>query len=199
MLVPRLLYAAGVRSAPLHVASLGGIALCLSLWIRAKTVDQEERNNAERRAIFVGLWPSMFWLLGNAVAEQTLTDDTLQANSPKYVALKHYARYIRPGSRRAPVTVAGSTDVIASAYVNAANGSLTWVILNGSASTQSITIDIPGTAASTYDLVRSSDGSLWQASTLQPSVAQLTFNLAGYGVATVSGGASDLIFADGFD
>lgn len=70
MLVPRLLYAAGVRSAPLHVASLGGIALCLSLWIRAKTVDQEERNNAERRAIFVGLWPSMFWLLGNAVAEQ---------------------------------------------------------------------------------------------------------------------------------
>lgn len=145
----------------------------------------------------------VYWQLsdGNAVAEQTLTDDTLQANSPKYVALKHYARYIRPGSRRAPVTVTGSNDVIASAYVNAANGSLTWVILNGGASTQSITIDIPGTAAASYDLVRSSDGSLWQSSTLEPSSAHLAFTLAGYGVATVSGstGAPDLIFANGFD
>jgi hypothetical protein len=68
MSVPRLLHAAGLRSAPLHVTSLGSIALCLSLWIRAKTVDQEERDNAERRAIFVGLWPAMFWLLGDAVA-----------------------------------------------------------------------------------------------------------------------------------
>ena len=70
MLLPRLLYAAGLRSAPMHAASLGGIALCLSLWVRAKTVDQEERNNAERRAIFVGLWPSMFWLIGDALTEQ---------------------------------------------------------------------------------------------------------------------------------
>lgn len=145
----------------------------------------------------------VYWQMsdGSAVAEQTLTDDTLQANSPKYVALKHYARYIRPGGQRAPVTVSGSTDVVASAYVNAATGSLTWVILNGSASTQSITIEIPGTAAASYDLVRSRDGSLWQASTLQPSSAQLAFSLAGYGVATVSAstGAPDLIFANGFE
>jgi hypothetical protein len=43
--------------------------LCLSLWIRAKTVDQEERGNAERRAIFVGLWPPMLWLIGNALQQ----------------------------------------------------------------------------------------------------------------------------------
>jgi hypothetical protein len=67
MHVPRLLHAAGIRSAPMHGLSLASIALCLSLWIRAKTVDQEERDNAERRAIFVGLWPSMFWLIGDAV------------------------------------------------------------------------------------------------------------------------------------
>jgi hypothetical protein len=70
MLVPRLLHAIGVRSAPMHATSLASIALCLSLWIRAKTVDQEERNNAERRAIFVGLWPSMFWLIGDAVRRE---------------------------------------------------------------------------------------------------------------------------------
>ncbi len=39
---------------------------CIALWIRAKTVDQDERGNAERRALFVGLWPVMFWLIGDA-------------------------------------------------------------------------------------------------------------------------------------
>jgi hypothetical protein len=43
--------------------------LCLTLWIRAKTVDQEERGNAERRAIFVGLWPPMVWLIADTVRE----------------------------------------------------------------------------------------------------------------------------------
>jgi hypothetical protein len=50
----------------LHATSLGSISLCIVLWIRAKTVSQEERGNAERRALFVGLWPAMFWLLGDA-------------------------------------------------------------------------------------------------------------------------------------
>jgi hypothetical protein len=50
----------------LHGASLSNILLCVSLWIRAKTVDQDERGNAERRALFVGLWPVMFWLIGDA-------------------------------------------------------------------------------------------------------------------------------------
>jgi hypothetical protein len=55
------------RAAPaLHVTSLGTVGLCIGLWIRAKTVSQEERGNAERRALFVGLWPAMFWLLGDA-------------------------------------------------------------------------------------------------------------------------------------
>jgi hypothetical protein len=49
-----------------HVTSLGTIGFCIGLWIRAKTVSQEERANAERRALFVGLWPPMFWLLGDA-------------------------------------------------------------------------------------------------------------------------------------
>jgi hypothetical protein len=54
-------------SAPaLHAASVGSVGLCVGLWLRAKTVDQEERGNAERRAIFVGLWPSMLWLVGDA-------------------------------------------------------------------------------------------------------------------------------------
>jgi hypothetical protein len=61
------LHRAGLRGWQLHSMSLGSVGLCLGLWIRAKTVDQEMRGNAERRAIFVGLWPPMFWLIGDAV------------------------------------------------------------------------------------------------------------------------------------
>jgi hypothetical protein len=51
----------------MHTLSLTGVALCLGLWVQAKTVDQSERGNAERRALFVGLWPAMLWLLGDAL------------------------------------------------------------------------------------------------------------------------------------
>lgn len=51
----------------LHVTSLAGIGLCVLLWLRAKTFDQDERGNAERRALFVGLWPPTFWLIGDAI------------------------------------------------------------------------------------------------------------------------------------
>ena len=66
-MVTKLLRAAGLRGWYLHVTSLGAVALCIALWIRAKTVDQEERGNAERRALFVGLWPPMLWLIGEAL------------------------------------------------------------------------------------------------------------------------------------
>jgi hypothetical protein len=78
----RLLHALGLRSAYLHVTSMATIALCIGLWIRAKTVDQEERGNAERRALFVGLWPPMLWLIGDALElreqEGSTTLQTLQ-------------------------------------------------------------------------------------------------------------------------
>ena len=57
----------GMRSSHLQLASLGSVGLCIGLWIRAKTVDQEERGNAERRALFVGLWPPTIWLIGNSL------------------------------------------------------------------------------------------------------------------------------------
>jgi hypothetical protein len=66
-MLSKALQNAGLRGWHLHVTSLATVWLCVALWIRAKTVDQEERGNAERRALFVGLWPPMFWLIGDAV------------------------------------------------------------------------------------------------------------------------------------
>lgn len=62
-----LLKRAGFRSDHLQVFSMGSVALCIALWMRAKTVDQDERGNAERRALFVGLWPPTFWLIGDSL------------------------------------------------------------------------------------------------------------------------------------
>ena len=53
-----------------HAVSLLNIWACVALWIRAKTVDQGERGNAERRALFVGLWPVQLWLIGDAAARR---------------------------------------------------------------------------------------------------------------------------------
>jgi hypothetical protein len=65
-----LLHRLGLRGWMLHSTSFGGISLCIGLWVRAKTVDQDERGNAERRALFVGLWPPMFWLIGDAIERE---------------------------------------------------------------------------------------------------------------------------------
>jgi hypothetical protein len=61
------LHQLGLRGWHCHATSLASIGLCIALWIRAKTVDQDERGNAERRALFVGLWPPMFWLIGDTI------------------------------------------------------------------------------------------------------------------------------------
>ena len=62
-----LLARLGLRGSYLHAASLGSVLLCINLWIRAKTIGEDERGNAERRALFVGLWPPMFWLMGDSL------------------------------------------------------------------------------------------------------------------------------------
>ncbi|MCE0763890.1 hypothetical protein ACQP04_27605 [Pseudonocardia halophobica] len=70
MTIGTILRRAGVRAIHLQSVSLGCIALCIGLWMRAKTVDQEERGNAERRALFVGLWPPTFWLISESVRRE---------------------------------------------------------------------------------------------------------------------------------
>jgi hypothetical protein len=67
------LFRIGARSWMGHASSLGAVGLCIGLWIRAKTVDQDERGNAERRALFVGLWAPTLWLIG----------DSLRAHEPR--------------------------------------------------------------------------------------------------------------------
>ena len=66
-MITSALSSAGLRSEHLQALSMGAVGLCITLWIRAKTVDQDERGNAERRALFVGLWPPTIWLIGDTL------------------------------------------------------------------------------------------------------------------------------------
>jgi hypothetical protein len=66
-MLERVILRSPVRGWHLQGASMGSIALCITLWIRAKTIGEDERGNAERRALFVGLWPPMFWLMGDTL------------------------------------------------------------------------------------------------------------------------------------
>jgi hypothetical protein len=66
-MIARTLHRAGLRGDHLELVSVGSVGLCITLWIRAKTVDQDERGNAERRALFVGLWPPTIWLIGESL------------------------------------------------------------------------------------------------------------------------------------
>jgi len=66
-MITKTMHDVGLRGWHLHAASLGSVGLCIGLWIRAKTVDQDERGNAERRALFAGLWAPTLWSIGTSL------------------------------------------------------------------------------------------------------------------------------------
>lgn len=66
-MVVSILHRLRLRGWSFHLASLGSVGLCIGLWIRAKTVDQAERGNAERRALFAGLWAPTLWAIGTSL------------------------------------------------------------------------------------------------------------------------------------
>jgi len=68
-MVVTLLRRAGFRGSHFHALALGSVGLCIGLWIRAKTVDQDERGNAERRALFVGVWGPTLWQMGDSLGD----------------------------------------------------------------------------------------------------------------------------------
>lgn len=70
MRITEVLLGWGLRSAHLRVASMLSVGWCVALWLRAKTVDQSERDHAENRALFVGLWAPTLWLIGTSLEEE---------------------------------------------------------------------------------------------------------------------------------
>ncbi len=60
----------GLNSDVLHSLGFGSIVAAVSLWGRSARVDDSKAQaRAERLAIFVGLWPPTFFLLGKVMQD----------------------------------------------------------------------------------------------------------------------------------
>lgn len=60
----------GLNSDMLHGLGFGSIFAAISLWVRSASVDDwQQKARAERLAIFVGLWPPTFFLLGKVLQD----------------------------------------------------------------------------------------------------------------------------------
>ncbi len=73
-----------------------------------------------------------YWQMtdGSAVGAETLTDSSNLQNSPKYVAAKHFFKYIRPNSICVNATVSGDSTLAAAAFLHVTNGTMTVVLIN---------------------------------------------------------------------
>lgn len=67
--VAQMMHRWGLRSAQLQLAAMGSVGLCTVFWMRAASFDQDERGNAERRALFVGLWAPTLWLMAQSLRD----------------------------------------------------------------------------------------------------------------------------------
>jgi hypothetical protein len=74
----------GLNSSLMHSLGLGSIVASLSLWARSAAVSDKDRK-AERLAIFVGLWPPTFVLLGKVLQDMEATpeEQVVRAREPE--------------------------------------------------------------------------------------------------------------------
>lgn len=121
------------------------------------------------------------------VSDQGLTSQALGANSPKYVAAKHFFKFIRPGARLIKSNLSAPTGVHASSYYSESDRSLVQVIINATASQQSIRIQWPS-ALSELQAFTSSQGSYWQRSSPSFQNNESVINLPPYSVVTLKAG-----------
>ena len=74
MKIALFLHRLGLNSTLMHSLGLGSIAAAVSLWGRSAAVDDRDKKaRAERLAIFVGLWPPTFFLLGKVLQDLEAT------------------------------------------------------------------------------------------------------------------------------
>jgi MYXO-CTERM domain-containing protein len=134
-------------------------------------------------------WFSDGFADGDPTNPSELTDPDAGAGSPKLVALKHFSRFIRPGAVRVSTTVtgAGSSSVLASAYVHDANGTLTVVLIKDGTGAADVTIHLPPSlpGLGAFAAFTSSDYALWQSTTPSIDGGVVTVSVPGYGIATL--------------
>lgn len=130
----------------------------------------------------------IYWQMtdGSAVDEATLTDATARSGAAKFTAVRHFARFIRPGAVR--LSTSGSPDtLLASAYHHAEDRRLTAVLVNTAATSAAAQVAIPSSLQNYTALqaFTSSNGALWQATTPVLEAGAVALTVPAYGVVTL--------------
>jgi O-glycosyl hydrolase len=141
----------------------------------------------------------LYWQMtdGNPPGAFTLTSHATLANAPKYVAAKHFFRYIRPGAVRVQATLSGSTNLLASAFLHETNQALTVILLNSAATPMQTTIRLPPqpSGLTAFRAFTSSDSSFWESATLPVTNESVTVAVPGYGIATLYSASPPMLVA----
>ena len=121
-------------------------------------------------------------------SNECLTSGKDTTEQPKYVAAKHFIKYVRPGAVVVTAKVDDAKGVTASAFLQKENRTLTIVLVNKSAGAEDTSVQLPDDFALAKDVavVTSSDGSLWKESSASASAGQIKLSVPGYGVVTLN-------------
>jgi len=115
------------------------------------------------------------------------TDGLLKGD--KYYAYKQFSKYIRPGSVRINATPNSMTGVEVSAYVNDANQTITSVLLNQTATAQTINIHVSNVQMQSFNTYVESMAGSW-------GLAKPTVTFAA-GIATITMPAQSIVTLQG--
>ena len=84
-------------------------------------------------------------------------------SSPLYVAMKHFAKYVRPGSVRLQTDGGSPTGVYTSAFTDPETNTLTTVLINESTEASDVTLKLDGISMSRFGTaVASVEGKTWR-------------------------------------
>jgi hypothetical protein len=87
MKIALLLKRLGLTSTLLHSLGAASIGASVSLWARSAAVsDKDAKARAERLAIFVGLWPPTFFLLGKVLQDLEATPEEQVEQAKMHIA-----------------------------------------------------------------------------------------------------------------
>ena len=129
------------------------------------------------------------------VSDHGLTNQATAARSPKYVAAKHYFKFIRPNASRVNLVQTGNASVLSSAYYHDSTKANTIVLINTASTSQTVEITIPNSANQIFKSYTSRENSYWQESTFTiPSTNKISLTLTPYSMHTVTGKSNTTSF-----
>jgi O-glycosyl hydrolase len=120
------------------------------------------------------------------VSDFALSNQSSNVNAPKYVAAKHFFKYIRPNSYRVNAT-SSDNGILASAYIHDTDKTITAVIINTTATSKqtSITINQSANENLTAKSYISSNNNYWNESEFNFVNGSTTIAVPAYGVVTI--------------